>query len=463
MIALECVIARMTTKAWVPAFVQGGAQVLQDVFAQGSHGDIELALDLAQADLPIAGEQSGFWPYHLHVATRDLTKNPKPPKRAQRIAVLIADFYRPYPTALGVMFDRGFDPGDDPNSNSAFTASPREGCAIFTSAIAELRKTQQLAEQEALFTTIHEMGHLFNLPHVVTPQPHFLSQSPTSAPYGNGAYHFLPQHKFALSQCSVSPKIWPGGSPFGDTGDLAHVNLPAIATNGSLFGLELEIGMSLREFWAFEPVELDIELKVAPGVDRTFRVPDCIDHGYEQFSIWIEEPDGTRRKLRSPRRYCGPTKRRTISPTRSFRRDISIFAEAGGYAFRCAGHHQVWAEFEPRLGQRIISNRLEVRIRQRSAESRTSARAQLTTSKAARTLYHRLPIAGARELRRLASLASDGELQSRSMVGYALGRAMLRHDDPEVSKEGRELLARVAQDLILGSRQRELALEMTSA
>ncbi|VXC84365.1 hypothetical protein [Sphingomonas sp. 8AM] len=462
MIALECVIARMTSQAWVPAFVQGGARVLQQIFSQASQQDIGLALNLAQAVVPLAGNQSGFWPYHLHMATRDLTKNPKPPKRSLRIAVLIADFYQPYPAALGVMFDRGFDPGDDPNSNPAFTASPREGCAIFTSAIANLRKTQPLAEQEALFTTIHEVGHLFNLPHVLTPQPHFLSQSATAAPYGNGAYHFLPQHAFALSKCSVSPSIWPGGAPFGDNGDFANVNLPPPSARAALFGLELDIAMSLREFWAFEPVDLDVELRVAPGVARRFRVPDCIDHGYDQFAIWIEEPDGARRKLRSPRRYCGPTKSRTIAPGRPFRRDISIFGEAGGYAFRRAGYHTIWAEFEPRPRQRIVSNRVDVQVRVRNVGSDgTTARSLLTASKAARTLYHRLPIAGVRDLRRLASLACDPELPSRAMVGYALGRAMLRHADAALNRQGGELLAQAAQQPVLGVHQRELALAIS--
>jgi hypothetical protein len=462
MIALECVIARMTSQTWVPAFIQGGGTVLQQVFSQGSAHDIALALNLSSIAVPLAGNQSGFWAYDLHMATQALTKNPPAPQRSQRIAVLLADHYNAYPAALGIMFDRGFDPGDDPNSNKDFTSSPREGCAIFLGAIAQLRKTPALAEQEALFTTIHEMGHLFNLPHVVAQPPHFLSQSSPLAPYGPNAYHFLGPHAFALSKCSQSPAVWPGGSPFGDTADFANVNIPPPRkARSEPFGLELVIDMAQREFWAFEPVELDVELRVAPGTTRGFRVPDMLDHGYDNFDVWLEEPDGERRRVRSPRLYCGPVRSRTIRPGRSFRRDISLFGEAGGYTFRRAGVHQIWAEFRPRGEAVIVSNRIQVNIRPRDGgESYEVARRLLASPRGARTLYHRLPIVRAKEMAALERYCrTNPDLGSAGSVSYALGRALLRLPDDSHRLRGRELLKRAAQDHLLGHHQRALAIQ----
>lgn len=212
----------------------------------------------------------------------------------------------------------------------------------------------------------------------------------------------------------------------------------------------------------FDPVELDLELRVAPGVERRFRVPDALDHGYDLFDIWIEEPRGERRKLRSPRIYCSPLKTRTITPAAPFRRDISIFGEAGGYAFRKAGLHAVWAEFEPRPGHKLVSNRLEVHVRGRGCEDEIQdERAMLANSKAAQTLYHRLPIAKPKQLGDLAEFARTAKLQSRGAIAYGLGRAMLHGASAKAKAEASDLLARAAQEKVLGDHQRAIAFELT--
>jgi hypothetical protein len=462
MIQIECVLTRLTSRIGVPAFaVQGREQVLHDVFAHASNQDIQLGVNNALLAAP-AGDQRGFWALDLHLALQAVTNN-TPPGPVGRIGVLFADYYKPFPAALGVMFDRGFDPGDDPSSARAFRQLPREGCAIFLGAIRDFRTASaSQAEAEAFFTTIHELGHVFNLQHVNHPQ-NFMSQSVAVGPYNPSAYRFLAGHEEMLASCSHSPHVWPGGKPFADTGPFAHHSVPSSRRRAPpAFGLELSLEMAQREFWDFEPVELDVELRVAGGVSRSFRVPDAIDPGYEIFTLWIEEPSGERRRYRSPRRYCSSTKTRRISPAKPFRRDISIFGEAGGYTFRRTGIHRIWAEFQPRPEETLRSNTLEVLVRPASVvrEYRLAKRV-LASSPRAKILYHRLlRHSRSRDLSILTSYAAANPcLNSRGSLQYAVARALHELGPASIGVEPqtvRSLLER-ALDGPLGMHQRATA------
>jgi hypothetical protein len=457
MIAIECILARLTSAVPVPAFAAaGGGQVLSQVFATGSRGDIQLHINDASLSPPLDDRQ-GFVALDLHRALGQLTQN-APPGPARKIAVLFADFYLPHRPALGVMFDRGFDPGDDPSSDVRFRRVPREGCAVFLGAIAHLRRTPAEWEAEAMFTTIHELGHIFNLQHLNTPL-NFMSQSATAAPHGVDAYNFRP-HERMLASCSTSPNVWPGGRPFSDTGTFAHHSTPRRAlSRGAAFGLDLAIEMAHREFWQFEPVELDVELRVAPGIERSFLVPDAVDTGYDQFDIWIEEPSGERRRHRSPRRYCSPMRRRRISPGRPFRRDISLFGESGGYTFRRSGVHRLWAEFAIRPDLTLRSNVIEVNVRP-SGDSRDYRLASriLAAPARARVLYHRL-LRGTNpkhlEILR-AYAATEPPLASLGLVRYAVATSLAERNSSAGRPLGdteRDLLAR-ALNSPLGAHQR---------
>jgi hypothetical protein len=466
-ISFECILARLTSYVPVPAFaVNGEEQVLQNVFAEASNADIQLGINNAQMDPPLSNHR-GFFGLDLHLALAALTKN-KPPAPAKRIAVLFADYYTPFQPAFGVMFDRGFSTPDDPSTAKAYQVLPREGCAVFLGAIADQRQSERDREDEALFTTIHELGHVFNLQHANFP-PNFLAQS-GAKPYPVEAFNFLQQHQAMLSQCSRSPFICPGGSPFEQTGTFANLNvIERRSSPPPEFGLELEVSMTRREFWAFEPVELDIELRVAPGVERTFRVPDAIDPGYETFDIWIEEPSGERRKYRSPRRYCGVRRARRIAPGKPFRRDVSIFGEAGGYTFRSAGVHRLWATFTVTPKHSIRSNDIEINVLP-AQQSDDYDRAELALAPGRRSsvLYHRL-MRGTR--RRDVSMLNEyaeetGSRGSAGAVQYALGRAMIelaRRTGQQTPKVTGELLRKARDHDGLSRRQREIAEELVSS
>ncbi|MBD8469563.1 hypothetical protein [Sphingomonas sp. CFBP 8765] len=465
MIAFECLLARLTAQVGIPTFAMNGEeQVLRDVFDQGSAGDIQLSINNAPLNSPMSNAK-GFHSLDLHLALQNLTQN-VPGKPANKIAVMFADFYAPYPQALGVMFDRGFETPDDPSSAKAFRAVPREGCAVFLGAITQYRKSDAARQAEALFTTIHELGHVFNLQHANHPA-NFLAQS-VSKPYPPESYQFLPAHRNMLAHCSSSPFVCPGGSPFQSTGMFANHNSQVRrASSPPQFGLELAIGMGQREFWPFEPIELDVTLRVANGVDRSFRVPDTLDAGYDTFAVWIEEPGGSRRRLQSPRRYCGATRSRQIRPGRPFRRDLSIFGEAGGYTFRIPGIHRLWVDFEYRHGTRLRSNDLEVNVLPADGTpSYRSVANALARRRSAGILYHRL-------LRRndphvldeLADFAVGADKpKSAGSILYAVARAKAElaiRDGEAPCRSAAEMLRRAADEPDMGEHQRELARKLT--
>ena len=276
-----------------------------------------------------------------------------------------------------------------------------------------------------------------------------------------------------LAACSRSSHVWPGGTEFNDLGEFGAVNMPRARTSAPPeFGLELVIEMARREFWRFEPVELDVAVRTAAGVDRRFRIADEIDPGYESFRIWIEDPLGQRRIYRSPRRYCRSPGILTIGPGRSFRRDISIFGEAGGYTFRSVGVHKLWAEMLHK-GLWLRSNTLEINVLPAdNSERYLQTRAALTVPGAAGLLYHRLDRFSPEAVTALQTFVSEAVGNpSAAVASYALGRAFLADaEDPTVDQEKRARLLSEAADYLvrardaagIGAWQREIAADLVA-
>jgi hypothetical protein len=231
----------------------------------------------------------------LQVSLASMLRNPVS-GRISRVGVIYADRMAGHPGLLGLMFDRGFSA----EAPAAFTAIPREGCAVFLEAIAALRPVPEDFVMETLFTTAHEVGHVFNLWHVDLVS--FLKTSRLDArPFGVGAYRFVPEHAAFLRNMD-QPEVFPGGTPFGVRGVLGPTDdnsedMPESSR------LRLNISMTVREFWRFEPVELLVRLSAASS-SRSVVLPDAIDPGYECFDVWIAEPDGRRQRYRSPAVYC---------------------------------------------------------------------------------------------------------------------------------------------------------------
>lgn len=373
------------------------------------------------------------------------------------------------PLIFGLLFDPGFYP-NNPGLEDTFTRVPREGCAVFVQTIAERRKEVADFERELVFTAIHEMGHVFNLWHVEQKSLMFRSAKEPAA-LEEKLWRFTDKQEEFLRSCPESESVQPGGRRFGDRGTLYPHEKSLWNAAGTASGLRLRIDVQPREFWRFEPVELEVRLSVPRTRSRAVRVPHAIDPGHESFEIWIEEPDGTRRRYRPTAHYCAGGALR-IAPGRPFERDIPLFGQSGGYTFRRAGVHRVQALFRLPGGRVLRSNPVEVSLRADGRDERYAALARtLTDPRTARLLFHRhAPRFGpwTRELHEFANGERRTHVGARLL--YALGRAHLeaasrtRSSAPAARQHhaGAELLAQAAQLDGLGHHQRRMAERLRS-
>jgi hypothetical protein len=389
MISLTCIMGKMGGVAppLLPVLLDG--KTIHDIFLAGSGGDIDLSIDNSQLGADLAPTLRTVTALDLHEGLRQLTHNPTLGGVVQRIGLIYAGGYENHPEVLGLMFDRGFSTPDD--QSEGFQNVPREGCAIFLDSISAFRKADAAAiEEEVRFTTIHELGHVFNLEHING--PNFLACSEQEHPFGLDHYKFTSEHQKYLSFCSQKKCIQPGGSKYGDRDEIGNSFDPN-ANNAPVFGsgrskLELKLSLTHKTFWYCEPVELEIEVRV-PKNGGVQRIPDALDPGREEFAIWIEEPNGERRTYQSPKFFCGRPRRREISYRTPFRRDLSIFGQAGGYTFRKPGVHRIWATLRISKNLTLASNVQECELRAPSFGSREFTRLHPLLTRVGRMLYYR--------------------------------------------------------------------------
>ena len=358
----------------------GMFEFIRDFYRRETAYMLEIEPDISTLQQPFPVLQSGeVDAFSLHTMLRRLTGNALDVRPVDTIALIIARSYRGNETAFGMMFDEGYvfsgDPADDVVEPEVL-GPPREGCAIFIDAIADKRGPRGTADfkRELRFTALHELGHVFNLQHQDS-LPNIMKRSAVYGLQPPKALCLSSADRARLSQDPLAFENYPGGANFGYG---ASANAPSgwrFNEQKVNLGLQIKIQVSHSEAFAFEPIELDIEISLPPGKQRTMRIPRTVDPGYDSFRIWIEEPSGARRMLRSPRRYCGTLGWLTITQNRPFQRDVSIGRQAGGPVFRRAGVHHVWAEMN--LGHRgmLRSNRVPVRIRDLTEMSQADAAA----------------------------------------------------------------------------------------
>ena len=191
-------------------------------------------------------------------------------------------------------------------------------------------------------------------------------------------------------------------------------------------------------------------------------VPDALDCGYGGFRVWIEEPDGQRRFLRSPRYYCSPRGSLGISSDRPFRRDISIFGESGGYTFRKAGVHRIHVTFALDDRRTIQSNPIELEILRQAPDNPlyVDARACLSMDQIARLLYYRrmTPTRAGR----LAKIADFCRQHNRHLASafahYGVGSALARsaHERHARGRPVAEVVRAARTHLAAGARRQQL-------
>jgi hypothetical protein len=415
-IQLTVHVGALTQRADAQTLANYLIQNLASEFRKASGGDINLrVVNRGVANGAVGGP---VFSDTLHSSLEGMTGRQRGATQVFNIGLVIADSYQPAPSFFGVMFDDAFVP----DGSSPWARTAREGCAVFLGGIDAGRATPAQRADEAVFTAIHELSHVFNLQHSTPPS--FLAQSAATGPIPVQSARFTANESWLLSCCSKSRYIWPGGSGFGDLGDLAKSTLQPNPANAST--VLLHIATTRSSFWAFEPIELDVVLTGRTA--QPVSVRDALDPGYREFVVWVEQPGGERRTLRSPRHYCSPRGTLAVSSSTPFARDISIFGQSGGYTFHSVGVHKVWCTFEVEPGEAITSNVLELEVRapQPSSSSWMKMRALFTNTHVAQLMYfRRLTPKRRRRLPIVAEWVGEhGRQPSAAMVHYALGRSL---------------------------------------
>lgn len=439
-------------------WIEKGASTVAEEFATASADAVQLRVSTAAVAEPATKSRVPVGSFDLHQSLRDLIGPASDP--VSTVGVLFADRYAYGNDIFGIMFDTAFDL-DVPSEGhaSVLAGPPREGCAVFLGAIANHRGGGAEYADQALFTTIHEVGHLFNLQHEFVARC-FMRESDAERTYDASYWGFLDGEKTLLARAQQDPHVWPGKSPFGDSG-----NTDAGGKRGARKSpLMLRIGLTRDHFYYYDPIELDITVKLGRRA-RALTIPDVVDPGYSQFRLWIEDPAGERRLFRSPRHYCGSGATRELRPGDAFHRDISFFGESGGYTFRRTGIHTVWAELDDPRWRTTVSNRLSFEVR-RIKSYRASRDCEVLTRRGVRTvLYHRLDRHRGKGVADLEAWLTAGRpSESAGAVRYALARTMLEKatrahaaSHRKLEKFASEHLRRAIDARGLGAQQRRIA------
>jgi uncharacterized protein YneR len=396
MLTLTCYVGLLRPFLRFPSPLQLSNRTITDYFtlgsmdAQGNPGINLLMDEITRLNNSIIPSDRPTNAFYLQNALSHLTRNSPSNKKIRNIGLIIADRYEGRPTALGLMFDWGFNPPGVTPAGEFHTAVPREGCAIFLDAIKDIRSTIGSFEKEIVFTAIHELGHVFNLGHI-NDEKNFMSTSNNEDVYPPTVYNFRREHRMLLNRAEEDLNVRPGGSIFTGHGFNSPSKTNPLKAKTSPTNLQLEISMSQDEFWYFEPVELDVELSLKNKRVKPEVVPDELDPGYETFLIYITRPDGTVFKYRSPRIYCQNPATIEISTSKPFRRDISIFGQSGGYTFQEIGEHSIQCFFLLNQNEVITSNVLHVNIKASLWDNNKFIRLEklFTSREVALMLYHR--------------------------------------------------------------------------
>lgn len=419
---ITCLVGRMRVPQRAPSIPIRLANVEPETFLNDASAALtglpalDLRFDYSRLDqVPIAPRSDLV---ALHLALKTLTQNPSVAGPVDRVGVVLSDRFDPRPTVLGMMFDIGFNSGV---SDPSFNAVPREGCAIFLDAIRALRGDGPAYDQEVGFTTVHEIGHVFNLWHILT-KPNFMAQSHSGGVMPVGGFVFDAAHARFLAQVEQQRVVAPGGSDWGFRDSLGPAGDNPFNSPRPAPALRMRISVSQKAVWFFEPVELTVRLSAS----QPTRVPDVIDPGYEQFDIWIERPDGSRRRYQAPALYCASGASNRVAPGTPFERDISIWGESGGYTFRHAGDHRLFCTL--RLGDSVLhSNVVELTVKESRPRSTRYQRLAdvLTQQNNARLLFYKSSPRPAAPATALLEAARDlRTTPAAAHIRYSVGRAL---------------------------------------
>jgi hypothetical protein len=195
-------------------------QTVPAIYQNASRNAIQLAIEFSDA-APSYPAAVSVTAYQLHLTLSAVTGNSLNPLR---IAVLFASSYDApllpiADGAFGLMFDRGFKTDDDPNDPMQ---RPRTGCVVFLDTIrAQRSKTEYI--DEVVFTTLHELGHVFNLWHIAD-GANIMTPSNATGVIAKNYWNFEANQQAWLCNCGNDTRVTPGGDPY--SGDAQGFNVP---------------------------------------------------------------------------------------------------------------------------------------------------------------------------------------------------------------------------------------------
>jgi hypothetical protein len=389
------------------------------VSTDGEGSAIRLHVDGAYTDSHQIPETHLVNMHGLHKALRELLPaETKHDLGINHVGILFADRYRNDDGLFGLMFDDGF------HGASRARRNPRQGCAVFLRAIAHHRAEDNV-EKEALFTAGHELGHVFNLWHTSDPTS-FMSRPRSESAWPSYYQSFHATHRRFLSHCGESAKVHPGGSEWGDRGDLGPTGGDPESRTRRATGPQLQISTYEKEIWAFEPIELDVRLRLPKTRRSSLRLPNTFDPGYDRFALWVERPDGTRTRYKPPRYYCGTLTTQKLSPGETWQRDLSVFGQSGGYTFAAPGEYSLRVSWQ--VSERCILQSNAVRFFVKPGLFQFAwfreLRKVMQRTDVAELLFYRTLSSHRKEAELLAAVGERKSAKDfRGALHYALGRA----------------------------------------
>jgi hypothetical protein len=355
----RCIIKRLNPAVRTPPDF-ADLSWLSKVYSDASGAVITLDVIDETAQTIMATPSATTSDLELNMAAKRMVGASLPGVAVDTIGVIIADTYLHGHRALGVMFD--------------VDERPRQACAIFAGELAR-------SGRDAKYTTIHELGHVFNLQHQCEPKT-YMRPSPDDGPAPMGWRQFDDAQKKWLADCVGNSLVQPGGKAFIGK-DIVCGAAGVLAAK-----FDLSISTPVRAFSRIDPIELDLQISLAPGAAKRAELPDHVDPGCPGFRIWITTPSGERRRFRPKRIYQSSPGSILISAAKPFARDISLWQSSGGLTFFEHGVHELQAEFDTPQGL-LRSNPLAVEILPDRAAGGVKERQRLLDPSLQSVLYYR--------------------------------------------------------------------------
>jgi len=299
---------------------------------------------------------------------------------------------------------------------------------------------------------------VFNLQHDMT-RSSFMAQ--TTRELLPGAFSsFTPADCRWLENCPNSEYVQPGGSPFGFLGagpDGKELPSPVDLAR-TRKSLQLKANLPRDHYLPGEPVILDVTLRPAPGVKRSYAVPHELDPGYERFGVWVQRPDGEVRRYRPLNHYCGAPSRVLVSDGSPLTNNVSVFWGVGGYTLDVPGVYKVWASLAlgADLAEHAVSDPIEVEV----ARPRGRAAAELVRllghADVARAMFHRGAYWSKRAGWRLSRIVNAHGRSSHALFArYVLGRACVHKAQGAARRSRARSQLKRAEELLRGLPERK--------